>query len=163
MTGGWPRLAIALWVPTLALTAWKIRSADPLDATSISADGRETIYVLPTERRAIVQTMNENLLALHDIFKALAADDMATVARIADSAARTQGPGGRLPALREVLPPPWRRSGKLVHKEFARVAKLADRGSTSSDVLARLSPLTSACVDCHNTYRLVTANSRRDP
>ena len=163
LKSGWPLLAIGLWLPTLALSAWRIAHTDRSTHASIPGDDREAIRVSPEERSTILGTMNENLLALHRILKALADDDLAAVAKAADSAARAPGPGARLQSLREVLPDPWRRSGKIVHKEFARVARLAERGATSSDLIPRMSRLTRACVDCHNTYRLVPADRRRDP
>ncbi len=159
--GGWPLTALLLWALTLAWVAGAIGSGERMVGGTDPEDAREAIGVGPGERRVVHEAMNENLVAVHQILLALGDDQVAEAARLADRAAHTPGPGRRSESLEALLPQPWRRLGKQVHKELARFAKVARRGASRSELVARLSRVTQACVDCHNRYRLVPADEGR--
>lgn len=154
----WPLIAVALWVPTAGVGAWRFLSppepAAPATPRVVAPpdDAREGIVVTLEEREVALGVMRENLDGLHGIVQAMAEGDRTRVAARARAAAELPGPARRSASLRAKLPDGWRALGKQVDSGFGELAEAA--ATPDADLAGPLSQATAACVACHARYRL---------
>ena len=147
---GWTAAAMALAVLAApALTAGAEAQEPPPE------DTRQTI-VLPEEaRRTVLHEMRLMLEALHGVLAASAETDRERMAEEALSG------GTRIavdtdPAVAKRLPEEFIRLGSGTHRAFDDLAEYIRAGASRDSVLSRLGALTSKCVACHASYRVVT-------
>lgn len=62
------------------------------------------------------------------------------------------------PAVASRLPDEFERLGVATHEAFDDLASAVDAGAPRDSVVERLGRLTSNCVSCHETYRLVSSS-----
>ena len=157
----WSRVAIALWIPTVAVLIWMARDRPLPDPQAQAGDTREGVGLLPDETEFVRRRMRENLVALHRILDAAAKDDMRTVALVATHAGNLPMLGQQYPSLRGIIPPPWTQLGRMVHTEVGNLARAARRGMPVEELPEHLARVTSGCVSCHNTYRIAPEDPER--
>jgi hypothetical protein len=152
-----PGLALAVWVPTVALGAWAWWSATQRGREP--DDTRRAVRVTAEERAVVLEVMRANLVAIHAVLDAQASGDLHAVAVAARAAADTPGPAARLGSLKHKLPPEWREVGKQVDATFAAMSEQARLGN-SAGVTRELANNTAACVSCHAMFRLTLEDAR---
>lgn len=117
-------------------------------------DARETIVLPEQARRTVLHEMRQMLEALHGVLAASAEMDRERMAEEALSG------GTRIavdtdPAVAQRLPEEFIRLGTGTHRGFDDLAEAIRAGASRDSVLARLGTLTSKCVACHASYRVV--------
>ena len=139
--------ALGLWVATvLAAAALYVNQRRAVPA---SADPRTAVTLPAHAGDAVLAEMRTMLASVHDVVRGLAAGD--TLA-IRDGAARSGVAMAVDPELERVLPEEFLRLGMRTHAGFDSLARSA--GAPRDSVIARLSGITSQCVNCHATYRI---------
>ncbi len=146
--------AIALWVVTIAAAAvvWYTgRVAVGAHRAAASAvDARQPIALPYEAREAILTGMRGMMASVHGVMLSCARGDTAGI----DRAARQSGSAMAMgPGLTARLPAGFVRLADAVHRGFDAVADAA--GQPKDTVAARLSAVTTGCVSCHASYRLV--------
>jgi len=125
--------------------------------TSPAQDDSRTAIAVPEAGREMVRReMRQMLSALHGVLAATLNEDLAGAAE----AARAGGMAVAVdtdPAVASRLPEEFERLGVATHTAFDDLARAVEAGATGDTVVARLGRLTSNCVSCHETYRLVAS------
>lgn len=137
----------------LACTASIALAAAPSGAAGRSVtDNRIPIMVTSQERAQFLAEMRTFLHGLHNIFHALARQDMKAVAGQARplGMALHQMP----PTLRERLPLAYVEMGRGLHEVFDVIARDAELKADLALTLSQLAEAMSYCSGCHDTYRL---------
>lgn len=147
-------VALALWVVTIAALAalWVTHRVGPRPTASAASalDARGPVPLRYEAREAVLAGMRGMMVSVHGVMLACAKGDTAAIRRAAaqSGAAMALGPG-----LTEVLPPEFVRLSDVAHRGFDAVAEAA--GASKDTVAARMAAVTTTCVTCHATYRLV--------
>ena len=134
-------------------------------ATSFSISTQSIAEEMPKDTRIMVDVKTEwKDHLLHDmrfgllptVTKVIAAaskNDMKTVAK--EARARGMGHMQKMNMdMMAVLPMPMKGIGKSMHMGFDEVAKSADAGESTAQVMGKLSKVLDSCNACHATYRL---------
>jgi hypothetical protein len=139
-------------IPFLALLL-----ALPLSAALEAEDTRELVQLPEMMQTRMLAHMRDHLAAIHEIMAYLSADDLEAAADTAERRlgmgsmqARAGGGGGRMG---QHMPEAMRAMGRSMHSSASSFALKAREG----DVLAAykaISPITSACVACHTSFRI---------
>lgn len=141
--------AIVLWVASAATFGWFF-----VKGNTTSIEGQRTAIVLqPAERELVLMEMRGLLGATQGILAGLDNKDMDQVAK----AARASGMASAAdvnPALMAKLPMSFKQLGMSVHAAMDDIAKDAETGKTSGDILNKLSNTLSSCVACHSAWQL---------
>lgn len=151
---GWTATAMALAVlATPALTAGVEAQEPPPE------DTRQTIVLPEPARQTVLHEMRLMLEALHGVLAASVEMDRDRMAEEALSG------GTRIavdtdPAVAKRLPDEFIRLGTGTHEAYDDLAEYIRAGAGRDSVLSRLSTLTSKCVSCHASYRVVTPDER---
>ncbi len=148
-----PRLPSRLALAT-ALVSAQLVSAAPLNGT----DNRIPINVTSQERSHLLAEMRSFLQGLHNIFHALARNDMKAVAVEAR-------PLGKVlhhmpPGMRERVPLAYVEMGWGLHEVFDVIARDAEAKADPTLTLGQLAEALSYCSGCHDTYRLQVVPAR---
>lgn len=142
-------VAVALWLLTAAgAVVIFVRGQ-----TQVAPDGRTAILLAPDERNLVLAEMRGLLGSVQGIVDGVNAGDMKRVAQ----AARASGMAVAAdvnPALMAKLPLEFKELGLSMHRRFDDIAAFADSGGSREQALAALSTQLSACVGCHESYRL---------
>jgi len=147
--------AIALWVVTVAGAAvvWytgRVAVSAHREAAA-ALDVREPLALAPEAREAVLAGMRSMMASVHGVMVSCARGDSAGIGR----AARQSGAAAALaPALAARLPQGFVRLTAEVRRRFDAVAEAA--GAPKDTVAARMAAVTTACVSCHASYRLVS-------
>lgn len=141
--------AIALWLATAAIAVvFFVRGQ-----TQVAPDGRTAVLLSPDERNLVLAEMRGLLGSVQGIVDGVNAGDTKRVAQ----AARASGMAAAAdvnPALMAKLPLEFKRLGLGLHRRFDDIATAADSGASRDQIMAALSTQLSACVSCHEGYRL---------
>lgn len=124
-----------------------------IDLVRAQADRREAIAVPVAGRDLVLAEMRTMLSSVEGIVAGLAQKDMQRVA----AAARASGmatAADLAPGVQERLPMEFKQLGMSVHKGFDALATAVEDGAPVESVLTRLAGQLSACVACHERYRL---------
>ena len=117
-------------------------------------DGRMAIALPSAARDAVLAEMRAMLRALNGILIAMEAEDRDGMKRAAESggmaiAADTD------PAVGKRLPSAFVQLGVSTHQAFDSLAASIENGAETDEIVGELAALTSKCVACHATYRIV--------
>jgi hypothetical protein len=139
-------VAIALWLTTAtAAVVFFVRGQ-----TQVAPDGRTAVLLSPDERNLVLAEMRGILGSVQGVVDG---GDMKRVAQ----AARAGGMAAAAdvnPTLMAKLPLEFKQLGLGLHRRFDDIARAADSGASREQILAALSTQLSACVGCHEAYRL---------
>jgi hypothetical protein len=147
-------VALALWVVTIAALAalWVTHAVGPRPTPSAASalDARQPVRLRYEAREAVLAGMRGMMASVHGVMQACASGDTAAIRRAAaqSGAAMALGPG-----LAAVLPPEFVHLADVAHRGFDAVADVA--GASKDTVAGRMAAVTTTCVSCHATYRLV--------
>lgn len=115
-----------------------------------SLDARTAVPLTAEQRNAVLTEMRTMLASVSGVLVAAARSDSAGVRAAAWASGMAAAAD---PALEKQLPAPWLQLAMRTHRGFDSLAAVA--GSGRDTVIARLGGITTACVSCHATYRLV--------
>src|SRR6516165_8484208 len=148
------RLGLCLAIGSIFLAAvpvQEIKAEDGDDRTEVSLTPSERAYVLG-QMRFFVESIQSITLGLADGDLALASE-----AAAARGAKRNANDPTFPPTLGAKLPQTWKQFGGNMRKGFDVLAQgIADKEETSRS-LKQLSEVTTNCVACHASYRIVDA------
>ncbi|AEG01645.1 hypothetical protein [Methylomonas methanica] len=118
-----------------------------------AADGRQVIELTAAQRAHVLGEMRVLLSGTQTLLAALAADDMAAVARQASALGMHMGHKAEN-HLHDVLPPAFMQLGMAVHQDFDRIAADAESRKDTKHSLQQLSTTLSTCAVCHEAYQI---------
>lgn len=121
-------------------------------ATVSSADPREPMVLNGEQQQHVLAEMRGFLGTVRDIQVARAEGDWDALAKAAAAA----GPGQNMqpvPGMRQAQPDGFRQMGQAMRQQFAAIAEAA-RAKDGAAVDSGLSTALSACMSCHETYRI---------
>jgi cytochrome c556 len=146
------RIALGLWIMTIAVAGWFFVRGWTTEGT----DGRTQIVLASAERDLILGEMRMLLKAVHGVVTGLAGQDQAADRTQMEQAARSAGmhmAADVNPALMAKLPLPFKQMGMSIHKDMDALADAIVNKETPQQILQRLSSLTQRCTACHDVYR----------
>jgi len=147
------QIALALWLISAGGLGWVFVNG----TTAPSADSRTSVLLAPAERNFILGEMRQLLQAVQGIVTGLSETDQTQGHAQAATAARSAGMKMAVddnPTLILKLPLPMKQLGMSVHRDFDELADTITAGTTTQDILQRLSAITTKCVACHEMYQL---------
>ena len=109
----------------------------------------------PAERELVLSEMRGLLVATQGILEGANQGDIPRIIK----AARAGGMAGTAevnPALMEKLPLGFKALGMSVHHEMDEIAKAADEGQPTAELLKMTSDTLTKCVACHAAWQLKT-------
>lgn len=137
------QLLIAL---TLCLVTFK--------AANSADDLRQFVDLPEMMRQHMMSNMRDHLLALDEILKAMASDELDKAATIAETRLGMSSLEAHGAAhMAGYMPEGMRQAGTSMHKAASRFALTAQEGDNEPAYKA-LAEITSACVACHTGYRI---------
>lgn len=143
------QVALLLWVVTFAVLVWFfVRNLAVADT-----DGRAAIMLHPAERQMVLSEMRGLLVALQGITEgASQGNEMRIIkaARAGGMAAMAQVD----PALMARLPLEFKALNMNVHHEMDQIAKAAEDGRPTAQLLQMTSDVMEKCVACHAAWQL---------
>ena len=146
------QVALLLWGVTIAVLVWFFLRG----STAAGTDGRTAIMLHPAERELVLSEMRGLLIATQGILEGANQGDIPQIIK----AARAAGMAGTAdvnPALMAKLPLAFKALGMSVHHEMDEIAKAADDGRPTAELLKMTSDTLTKCVACHAAWQLKTA------
>lgn len=147
------RITLVLWIVSAGVLGWLFIKGE----TTPSADGRTAVLLAPAERDFILTEMRQLLRAVHGVVTGVSDTDQTQGHAQAAAAARSAGMKMAVddnPTLMLKLPLPMKQLGMSVHRDFDELADAISHGTTSQDILQRLSTITTRCLACHEMYQI---------
>lgn len=142
------QVALLLWVVTAAVLVWFfVRSLAVADT-----DGRAAIMLQPAERQRMLSEMRGLQAATQGIVEGASRSDRARIM----AAARAGGMSSMSsadPALMAKLPLEYKALNMDVHHELDAIAKAAEDGGSTAQLLQMTSDTMEKCVACHAAWR----------
>jgi hypothetical protein len=145
------QVALLLWAVTVAVLLWFFLRGN----TDAGTDVRTAIMLHPAERALVLSEMSGLLVATQGILEGASQGDMPRIIK----AARAGGMAGTAevnPALMAKLPLEFKAQWMSVHHEMDGIAKAADDGRPTEELLKMTSDALKKCVACHAVWRLKT-------
>ncbi len=146
------RVALGLWIVTIALAGWFFVKGWTTEGT----DGRMQVVLAPAERDLILGEMRMLLKAVHSVVTGLAGQDQEANRAQIEQVVRSAGmhmAADVNPALMAKLPLPFKQMGMSIHKDMDALADAIVQKETPQQILQRLSSMTARCTACHDLYR----------
>ena len=143
------QVALLLWVVTITVFAWFFIRGNTVAGT----DGRTAVVLQAGERDLILSEMRGLLAAAQQILEGANQGDMQRISK----AARAAGMAGAAdvnPALMAKLPIEFKQLGMSVHHEMDDIAKAAEAGKSSAEILRMASNTLTKCVACHAAWQI---------
>lgn len=146
-------IALLLWVVTIAVFAWFfIRGS-----TTAGTDGRTAVVLQPAERDLILTEMRGLLSSTQGILEGANQGDVKRIIQ-ASRAAGMAAAADVNPALMAKLPLEFKTLGMSVHHDMDEIAKAAEGGTPTSEILKMASNTLTKCVACHSAWQLKAGN-----
>jgi len=143
------QIALLLWLATVAVFAWFfIRGI-----TVAGTDGRSAIVLQPGERDLVLTEMRGLLVATQQILEGANQGDMQRISKAAHAAGMA-GAADVNPVLMAKLPIEFKQLGMSVHQEMDDIAKAAEGGKSSAEILQMASSTLNKCVACHAAWQI---------
>ena len=118
-----------------------------------AGDPREAVSLSPKETEELLAGMRTYLETIQGIVAAIAENDTKRVPGIA-SKSGAKMLQGVAPLTGLKLPVPFVSISFDTHDKFDKLADLAKRGGSRSEILTSLRDIMGNCIGCHATYRL---------
>ncbi|MFZ2540573.1 MAG: hypothetical protein WAW75_02235 [Gallionella sp.] len=147
------QIAILLWVVTIAVFVWFFIRGN----TAAGTDGRTAIMLQAGERDLVLAEMRGLLAATQQILEGANQGDMQRISKAARSAGMA-GAADVNPALMAKLPLEFKGLGMSVHHEMDDIAKAAEGGKSSAEILQMAANTLTKCVACHAAWQIQAAN-----
>jgi hypothetical protein len=142
--------AIVLWTISISVVGFFFIKG----TTTMSPDGRTAVHLTGPEKNYVLTEMRSLVAGVNKIFIALGENNLDEVAKISSSLGMVMATDDQ-PELLLKLPVQLKTWGMGLHREFDVLAGEIKGGLTQQQTLVRLGKMTSSCVACHATYRLV--------
>lgn len=142
-------IALLLWIVTIAVFAWFFIRGN----TTAGTDNRTAVVLPVAERNLILAEMRGMLASTQAILEAANQGDARRVAQ----AARASGMAAAAdvnPALMARLPLEFKSLGLSVHRDMDEIAKAAEGGTASPEIMKMVSNALLKCVACHAAWQL---------
>lgn len=143
-------------VAAVAACAWALTPAAGQEGRppAQEADRRQAVALPERARQTVLREMRQMLEALNGVLRAAVEMDRPALREAALSG------GTRIavdtdPAVARRLPEEFVRLGSSTHRDFDALAGAVEAGAGRDTLLARMAGLTSKCVSCHASYRVV--------
>ncbi len=119
-----------------------------------SADERQLVQLPEMMQQHMLGNMRDHLRTLNGILAALAKDDTAQAAQLAEqrlgmSSLAAHGAEHMAP----FMPPAMRDAGTAMHHAASQFAQVVEEGDSAA-TYAALNKVTTACVACHEGFRI---------
>jgi cytochrome c556 len=143
------QVALLLWAVMVAVLVWYfLRSRTVADT-----DGRTAIMLHPAERQRVLSEMRGLLVATQGILTGASRGDRMHI--IAAAHAGGMASMARAdPALMAKLPLEYKALNMNVHHEMDEIARAAEDGRPTAQLLKMTSDTMEKCVTCHAAWRL---------
>jgi len=145
--------ALLLWIVTIVVFGWFFIRGN----TTAGIDGRTAVVLQPGERDLILAEMRGLLVATQGILDGANNNDMQRISKAA-SVAGMAGAADVNPALMAKLPIEFKQLGMSVHHDMDDIAKAAETGKSSAEILKMTSNTLTKCIACHSAWQLKAAN-----
>lgn len=142
------QVALLLWVVTVAVLLWFFLRG----STAADTDGRTAIMLHPAERELVLSEMRDLLVATQGILEGAYQGNLPLIAK----AARAGGMAGTAeanPALMAKLPLEFKALNMNVRHEMDEIAKAAEDGRPTKELLNMTSDTLTKCVACHAAWQ----------
>jgi len=142
------QVALLLWAVTVGVLLWFFLRG----STAAGTDGRTAIMLHPAERELLLSEMRGQLASTQGILEGANQGDMPRIIK----AARAGGMAGTAevnPALMAKLPLEFKAQWMSVHHEMDEIAKAADDGRPTAELLKMTSDALKKCVACHAAWQ----------
>lgn len=146
-------IALLLWVITIAVFAWFFVRGN----TTAGTDGRTAIALQPAERDLVLSEMRKLLLATQGILEGAGQGDIGHIIKSARAAGMAVAADVN-PMLLTKLPLEFKKLGMSVHRDMDEIAKAAEGGAPTPEILKMASATLNKCVACHATWQIKAAN-----
>jgi hypothetical protein len=146
-------ISLTLWIFTIAVFAWFFIRGN----TSAGTDGRIAIELQAGERDLILLEMRGLLSATQAVLEGANQGDMQRIIK----ASRAVGMASATdvnPALMAKLPLEFKSLGMSVHHDMDEIAKAAQGGLPTSEILKMASNTLTKCVACHSAWQFKVGN-----
>jgi hypothetical protein len=145
------QVALLLWGVTIAVLVWFFLRG----STTAGTDDRIAIMLHPAERELVLFEMRGLLVSTQEILEGANQGNIPLIIK----AARAGGMAGTAevnPALMAKLPLQFKALGMSVHHDMDAIAKAADDGRPTAELLKMTSDTLAKCVACHAAWQLKT-------
>jgi hypothetical protein len=142
------QVALLLWAVTVAVLLWFFLRG----STAAGTDGRNAIMMHPVERELMLSEMRDMLVATQGILEGANQGDIPLIIK----AARAGGMAGTAeanPALMAKLPLEFKALNMNVRHEMDEIAKAAEDGRPTGELLKMTSDTLTKCVACHAAWQ----------
>lgn len=146
-------IALLLWAVTIAVFVWFFIRGN----TTAGNEGRTAIVLQTGERDLVLSEMRGLLSATQGVLEGAAQSDMKLVSKAA-SAAGMASAADVNPLLMAKLPVDFKSLGMSVHRDMDAIAKAAEAGTPTTEILKMTSNTLTKCVACHSIWQLKAAN-----
>ncbi len=146
-------VALLLWVATIAVFAWFFIRGN----TTAGTDGRTAVVLQPAERDLVLAEMRGLLSSTQGILEGANQGDVKRIIQ-ASRAAGVASAADVNPALMAKLPLEFKSLGMSVHRDMDEIAKAAEGGTPSAEILKMTSNTLTKCVACHSAWQLKAGN-----
>jgi hypothetical protein len=143
------QVALLLWAVTIALFIWFFARG----GTAAVTDDRNVIVVHPEERELLLTEMRGLLAATQGILEGANQNDMPRIIE----AARAAGMAAVMdvnPAMTDKLPLEFKALSMGIHHDMDGIAKAAEDGKSSPELLKMTSSTLTKCVACHAMWQI---------
>lgn len=146
-------IALLLWVITIAVFAWFfIRGS-----TTAGTDGRTVIILQAGERNFVMAEMRGLLAATQGILEGANQGDIQRIIKFARSAGMASAADAN-PTLMTKLPIEFKQLGMSLHRDMDEIAKAAESGNPTPELLKMTSNALAKCVACHAGWQIKAGN-----
>jgi hypothetical protein len=142
-------ISLLLWAVTIATFGWFFIRGN----TSAGTDGRTVVVLKSVERDLILTEMRGLLSATQGILEGASQGDMQRIIK-ASRAVGMASAADVNPALIAKLPMEFKSLGMSVHHDMDEIAKAAENGTPSPEILKMASNTLMKCVACHSAWQL---------
>ena len=143
------QVALLLWAVTIAVLVWYFARG----SNGAVSDDRTVIVLHPEQRELVLTEMRGLLAATQGILEGANQNDMPRIIE----AARTAGMAAMVdvnPAMMAKLPIEFKSLSMDIHHDMDAIAKAAEDGKASAEVLKMTSSTLTKCVACHAVWQI---------
>jgi hypothetical protein len=143
------QVALLLWAVTIAVFIWFFSR----EGSAAVTDDRTVILLHPEQRKLVLSEMRGLLAATQGILEGADQNDMPRIIE----AARAAGMAATVdanPALMAKLPLEFKALSMDIHHDMDSIAKAAEDGKSSAELLKMTSSTLTKCVACHAVWQI---------
>ena len=143
------QIALLLWAVTIAVLIWFFARG----GTATVTDDRTVIALHPEERELVLIEMRGLLAATQGILEGANQNDMPRIIEAARAAGMAAVADAN-PAMMARLPLEFKALGMDIHHDMDGIAKAAEDGKSTAELLKMTSNTLTKCVACHAVWQI---------